>query len=143
MPLLALHRREPEVSVSALLRRRMRELAQEVLSRTRIYLDIRYWIFLRDALLGVPARPVHSELLDVLTTGVEAGRLLCPLSETTFFELTRQGDRELLLASVRLMDLLSRGVVVQHTIDRVRTEVRHFLLRTVATQAVPPAPAAN
>ncbi len=140
MPLLALHRREPDVSVAALLRRRMNELAQELLSKTRVYLDIRYWIFLRDAFCGAPANPVHSELLSELTSGVEAGSLLCPLTETIFFELTRQKDAGLLLASARLMDRLSKGVVIQHTIDRVRTEVRHFLFRTVSDAAVPPAP---
>lgn len=140
MPFFALHRSEPEVSVAALLRRRMSELAAEVLLRRRIYLDTRYWVFLRDALLGRPAEPSHRELLDVLTAGVEAGDLLCPLSESAYFELTRQRDPLLLLASARLMDQLSHGVVIQHTIDRVRTEVGDFLFRTVVDGAVPPAP---
>jgi hypothetical protein len=140
MPFFALHRSEPDISVAALLRRRMSDLAGEVLPRTRIYLDTRYWIFLRDALLGRPADSSHRELLAVLTAGVEAGELLCPLSETTYFELTRQRNPVSLLASSRLMDQLSHGVVIQHTKDRVRTEVRDFLLRTVVDGAVPPVP---
>lgn len=140
MPLFAMHRREPEVSVAAHLRRRMEELARDVLSRTRVCLDIRYWIFLRDAFLGAPARPVHAELLEALTSGVNAGRLLCPLSESTYLELTRQEDPELVLASARLMDRLSRGVVIQHTIDRVGTEVRQFLLDTVVAGKVSGSP---
>lgn len=140
MPYFALHRNEPEVSIAGLLRRRMKNLAREVLPRTRIYLDTRYWIFLRDALLGRPVDPSHRELLTALTSGVEAGDLLCPLSETTYFELTRQREPELLLASARLMDRLSHGVVIQHTIDRIRTEVRDFLLHTVVDGAAPPAP---
>lgn len=55
----ALHRHfeEPNVSVDAHSRRRRLRLGEDVLSKVRIYLDQRYWIYCRDAMLGNPAEP--------------------------------------------------------------------------------------
>src|SRR5687768_135569 len=76
--LLPEHRQHPEVSLSQHRLNRIAELAGVVLQRKRIYLDTRYWLFLRDAELGRPQKRLHVELLDVLRTGVQSGQLLCP-----------------------------------------------------------------
>ena len=75
------HRKHPDVSLDQHFSNRVAELAREVLTRRRVYLDTRYWIFLRDAELGRTRKPVHVELLEVLRSEVRSGRFLC-LSET-------------------------------------------------------------
>src|SRR2546422_10781019 len=84
--LLPEHRQRPEVSLSQHRLNRVAALTGIVLTRKRIYLDTRYWLFLRDAELGRPQKPLHVELLDVLRTRVQSGQLLCPIGDSTFFE---------------------------------------------------------
>ncbi|MBN1630370.1 MAG: hypothetical protein JW990_11445 [Thermoleophilia bacterium] len=143
LPAFEAHRAEPGLSLAGLLRRRKAELASEVLSRRRIYLDTKFWIFLRDAHLGRPQSPVHRDLLGALRQEVGAGRCICPLNESSIFELHRQRDPDLRSATVVVMDELSQGVVIQNTFDRIRTEVWDFLVSTILNQAVPPAPMAE
>src|SRR5688500_947044 len=96
------HRRHPEISLSQHRLNRIAELAGVVLPRKRIYLDTRYWLFLRDADLGRPQKPIHVELLDLLRTGVQSGRLICPIGDSTFFEILKQADADTRLATARL-----------------------------------------
>lgn len=137
LPLIEQHRSEPEVSLAGLLGRRKVALAASVLKRRRVYLDTRYWIFLRDAVAGRAQRREHTELLEILRSGVAAGRFICPLNDSTFFELTRQRDTGLLLAAARLMDELSLGVTIQNGLERVRTEVRDFLVQITTNARLP------
>lgn len=134
------HLAEPDVSLAQHIARRKAELAENVLERTRVYLDLKFWIFLRDALLGTPQHPLHQELLETLRAGVADGRLLCPINESTFFELARQHDEKRRMASVRLIDELSLGVVIQNTVDRVGTEVHDFIKECVRRQKIPGVP---
>jgi hypothetical protein len=53
---------------------------------------VRYWIFLRDADLGRPQRPVHGTLMEVMCQAVADGRIVCPITEAVFSELDRQGN---------------------------------------------------
>ena len=138
--LLPEHRRHPDVSLSQHRLNRIAELAGVVLQRKRIYLDMRYWLFLRDAELGRPQKPLHVELLDVLRTGVQSGQLLCPIGDSTFFELLKQADAETRLATARLIDTLSLGVVIQNAADRLRMELVLFLASVIGKQVVPGPP---
>jgi hypothetical protein len=90
--LLEHYRSQPTVTFDEHLGSLEDTLACEVLAKTRIYLDLRYWIFLRDANLDTSQRPVHRKLLDALVSGVEAGKVVCPITESVFFELERQGS---------------------------------------------------
>lgn len=136
----AVHADRPHESVEQLLIRRKSELASWVLSRRRVYLDTRFWIFLRDAAMGAPQRSVHSTLLDLLKSKVASGEVLCPLNESAIFELIHQEDPEKRAASVRLMDALSMGVVIQNTVERIKTEAYDFLSASASgvPRTVPP-----
>jgi hypothetical protein len=71
-----------------------------------VYFDLRYWIFLRDADLGKPQKPVHAKLLEEMLRGVSEGRFVCPITEAVFFEVDRQGDTERRMQTVRMIDRL-------------------------------------
>lgn len=134
------HREEPDISLEVHLARRKRELGREVLARTRIYLDTRFWLLLRDVYLGRSDRQAVRDLFDVLLRAVKDGVALCPINEATLFEIGRQEDPETRMATVRLMDALSLGVVIENTHDRIRTEVADFLNRVGAVQGDPGPP---
>jgi hypothetical protein len=134
------HRAHPNVSLQEHFSCRVAELARFVLARRRVYLDTRYWIFLREAAVGRPRQLIHSELLGILRRGVKAGIFICPLSDSTFFELLRQSDGETRLATVRVIDELSLGVTIQNAYDRLRTELLQFLLSVKKAQGIPGSP---
>ena len=138
--LLSRHRKHPEVSFSQHRLNRIAELAGVVLPRKRIYLDTRYWLFLRDAALGRPQKPIHVELLKLLRSGVQSGRLLCPIGDSTFFEILKQADASTRLATADVVDTLSLGVVIQNAADRLQTELVLFLASVIGKQTTPGLP---
>lgn len=103
------------------------EIGREVLPKTRVYLDIKYWIYLRDAARGQPADDSHARLLEVLRAGVARGTHVCPIEVTVFTELMKQGNLERRLDAARVMDQLSQRVALKPFEARVQAEVLHFL----------------
>lgn len=140
MDFLEYHRAHPDISFQDYHATRTIELSRTVLPRLRVYLDQRYWIFLRDAAMERPRKQVHCELLEILKTGVASGVLLCPLSDSAFFELLRQSDWHTRRATIRLIDDLSLGITIQNTRDRLRTEILDFFLKTTLEGRVPRPP---
>ena len=134
------HRKHSDVSLDGHSARRVADLSRMVLARRRVYLDTRYWIFLRDAALERPRKPIHREMLEALLEGVASGSLLCPIGDSTFFELLRQADPKTRLATARLIDALSLGVTIQNAPDRLQTELLRVLIGTAVDHKVPEAP---
>jgi len=101
-------------------------LAASLTGKVKLYLDQNYWILLRDANLdGRGTSQIHS-LLEALRQGVTAGNLVCPVAESTFFELMKQKDPTTRHATVSLIDELSTGVCLRPHDERVLLEVRHL-----------------
>ncbi len=138
--LLEHQRSQPHISFAAHLAALEESLANEVLQKVRIYLDLRYWIFLRDANLDSPQRAVHRELLAALVAGVESGRIVCPITESVFFELDRQGNTDRRMQTVRMIDRLSKGVVIKNSLDRFQCELNHLLEGVISRKKLPEHP---
>ena len=107
--------------------RRTLALGRSVAHQQRVYLDTRFWIFLRDASIGRPVAPEHDTLLRLLIAEVDAGRLICPLEITTFGELMKQTDPKSRRATVSVMDRLSRGLCLKTAPERVFEETLALL----------------
>jgi hypothetical protein len=86
-----------------------------------------FWIRLRDVRLGNSRSPAASVLLDVLLRGVLEGRLICPISDALFLELTKQSDLQTRGATAQLIDELSCGVTLADEQTLMATEVAHLL----------------
>jgi hypothetical protein len=138
--LLEYYRLQPEITFAEHLAALEEEMAREALAKKRVYLDLRYWIYLRDASLGSPKRDVHAQLLEVLISGVDRGSLVCPITDSVFFELDRQGATERRMQTVRIIDRLSKGVVIKNVIDRFRCEVIDFLEAATIRREIPTRP---
>jgi hypothetical protein len=87
--LLTHHRAHPNVTVDEHLLELEKDVAGQALSKFRVYLDLRYWIFFRDVVQGKPRKAIHSKLFDAINQRVEDGKLICPITEAVFFELDR------------------------------------------------------
>jgi hypothetical protein len=134
------HRAHPEVSFAQHLAALEEDTARDALGRTRIYLDLRYWIFLRDANLGRPQKPVHAKLLDLTLACVAAGKIVCPITEVVFFELDRQGNTERRMQTVRMIDKLSHGLVIKNYCERYFWELHDLFDAVVRRQRLPEGP---
>lgn len=111
-------------------RARQIELGRAIAARRKVYLDLRYWILLRDVALGVRGGGDLEALLAGLRAGVASGALVCPISAAVFLELLKQpyapGRR---IATAALVDELSLGVSLMRGDRIMRTEVDSFVLR--------------
>jgi len=137
---LEAHRKEPHVTWNAHRRTRVAELWRMVEPRKRIYLDTRYWVFLRDAAMGRAKRPVHGDLLAVLQRLVASGTAICPLSDSAMFELHKQADPATRIATARIMDALSLGATIQNGMERMRTELVRFFYSVIVEHRIPGPP---
>ena len=87
------HRAHPEVDLRRHARNRQIELAKSLQGRRAIYLDLKFWIGLRDAeaTSGHTPHP-YSDLLAALRRTVTEHRAFCPISDSCFLEVFKQSD---------------------------------------------------
>lgn len=111
-------------------------LGFDLASRAKIYLDLNFWIRLREAADGTREDTTCLELLRLLRQGVADGRLVCPISDAIFLELMKQkGEAGRRLATAALIDELSLGVTMVRSDTRIGTEVCSFLLTSLGQGA--------
>ncbi len=101
-------------------------LGDETLKKQRIYLDTKYWIFIRDASAGT-ATPVQIQIYRKLTDLVKEGIILCPLSPHIFEELMKVGDKEKRLRMAHVMDELSQQISFISPLNIVGQELLNFV----------------
>lgn len=123
------HLESPEVSLGEHVQCRQLELADELDARLAIYLDLKFWIILRDVLMGKQTRPEEMELLQLLRKLVEEKRAFCPISETTFIELLKQQDLATRRATGELIDELGLGVSLISFEERMELEIASFIYK--------------
>lgn len=121
------HRANGHISIDRHVKRRVVELGRSIESRIPIYLDVNFWILLRDATLNSNRSDSGIELLRLLRQGVACGAAFCPASDAVFLELLKQADPSSRVAMARLIDDLSLGVTLLHGEARMGTEVVHFI----------------
>jgi len=119
---------------------RRRVLGANVLGKSRLYLDIRYWCDFCDVALGENATARSAELLDRLRGAVRAGTVVCPIELHTFTELLKQRLPEKLRQTAELIDELSAGVTIVAPPERAFLEALRFLQAAPDGPPFPPAP---
>ena len=124
---ISYHRNFPNLPLAKYVRARQLDLYESIRLRKKIYLDINFWIELRDADLGRSTSPGIAELLCVLREGVLIGVLFCPICESTFAELMKQSDDVTRFATAKLIDELSLGVALVDYFTRANTELACLL----------------
>lgn len=123
----ARHAAAPEVSVHKYVNGLIAEVGDSIADRHKIYLDTRYWIHLRDAAMGRPKLPEHSEILERVRSLVSSGVAICPVSDAAWVELFKQSDSATRLTTADLLDELSLGIAIMSEEERVIAELEHFI----------------
>ncbi|WP_372717343.1 hypothetical protein [Novipirellula sp.] len=127
LPSISEHLAQPEIDVATYVRRKRIALAHEISERTKVYLDTKYWVLLRNVRLGRSNCSDTKELLRVLETGVADGSLICPLNADIYLEVMKQDDEHTLMATARLIDDLSLRVCILPVMQRFEMEFFHFV----------------
>lgn len=121
------HKQHPDISIDRHVKARVVELGGSLAGRHAIYLDVCYWLLLRNALLANDNETPTGKLLGLLRDTVKRGKVFCPISESVFLELLKQSDPSSRLRTAKLIDELSLGVSLLSQRERVGTELAHFL----------------
>lgn len=120
------HTDEKSVSLDDYVRLKTIELGQILENKIAIYLDQRYWIILRDVILGRRTDSPSHELLNLIYKLVNDGKVFCPISESVFIELLKQQDLYTRKETAEIIDKLSLGVTLAPEKIRVGTELAHL-----------------
>ncbi|WP_448108853.1 hypothetical protein [Pseudomonas azerbaijanoccidentalis] len=121
------HRLHTNISLESHVRQKRAELGMKVSSLQRIYLDIRFWIMLREVVLGRCQDETSIALLNFIREEVVAGRAICPISESVLMELLKQRDLVTRNATAQLIDDLSLGVALVPLNERISQELCNFV----------------
>lgn len=121
------HRQEPNISLEEYTKGLRLQLGEEIKRYKKIYLDTKYWLELRNVILGRQINKNFVKLLELLHNGVKAGKLICPISDENFYEILLQSDPSTLSASASLIDDLSRGVALLSAEERIKFEILYFI----------------
>lgn len=131
------HRAEMHITADRYVRLRKIEMGDHVMQRERVYLDLNYWIRLRNAAMGRSSDHKSALMLGAIRKSVREKSRICPISETTFLELLKQEDEETRLATANLIDELSEGVSLSPIDERMATEVAHFMHASLGHDVLP------
>ena len=112
-------------------------LARSIRHCKKVYLDLRYWLRLRDVTSGALADPAWRSLLEKLQRAVRDGKAVCPIAESTFMELTKQSDPATRATTAQMVDSLSTGVALLPIDWRTKTEIAHFFHTGMGTDLHP------
>jgi hypothetical protein len=124
--LIEKHSAESDVTIDEYVRNRKIGLGKSVTKHKLIYLDTRYWIILREVLLGRRPDPSSVRLLDCLRLHAQKREIICPISESVFIEMLKQQDLRTRRKTAELIDELSLGVTLASEPIRIGTEIAHF-----------------
>ncbi len=129
------HLENPEPDLASYMRKRRLALGEQIMQKRRIYLDTRYWIFIRDVFLGREQKPIHSEIVEELKRLCSDGSTICPISYSIFAELLLQSDDSTRIATGKMIDLLSEGCTIQPPHELFKREAYHFIAKNTQPAA--------
>jgi hypothetical protein len=116
------YQRQDFISLNEHLSQRHIEHSDKLRRRICVYLDLKYWIYIRDARSGSPQSPSHLRLLELLETLLRDDKVVCPVSSSTLFETAKIHDRSKREAMAAVVDEFSQGIAVRPMKERIQLE---------------------
>ncbi|WP_320122988.1 hypothetical protein [uncultured Sphaerochaeta sp.] len=90
--------------------KKMEQLDNTVSGKTKIYLEMNYWNYMRDCMFGNETDQRYKKIFSLILKGIESGRILCPVSSIVFFETLKQSGTANGWKTVQTLELLSKNV---------------------------------
>ncbi|WP_374950055.1 hypothetical protein [Mucilaginibacter sp.] len=107
-------------------------ISEAIAGRKIIYLDLKYWILLRDGLNSGQETTTY-KLANKLIELYESKKCIFPVSEVVFWEMMKQYDKTSLLKTFQLVEKLSEGIAILSDKQRVKIEFSCWYSTNVAT----------
>jgi hypothetical protein len=128
MPTLEQHLHTPHIGIEEHIAARRTTLSHSLQGKTAIYLDVRFWVMVREVRDGSSINSAEREIVDHLEALVNQGLAFCPIAEPTFSELMKQGDLGQRVATARAVDDLSCGASLLPDPLRMADETENVVL---------------
>ncbi len=95
---------------------------EKVKDKVKIYLDVNYWIILRDL------KKISSDnvFLKKILQLHDSGKYIFPISDVTYLEVIKQSDKNTRIETIKLIDLLSEGITSISLYERITLEVMTY-----------------
>jgi hypothetical protein len=113
------------------LRDRELALAGNARAKTRVYLDLKYWIHCRDAQDNRSTVAAQRAVSGLLRRLVRDDVVVCPVDEVVITEVLKHGNPGQRAKMAELLDEMSAGICLKPFFDRVACEVLVFLYRAL------------
>ena len=102
------------------------KLSDSIKDRIKIYLDTKFWIYLRDGMKGKNGK--YSRLYTILKELVKNGKIVCPLSFSVYSEVSKQSDKETRIMTAKIIDELSLGISVKNVYELYYNDAFYFIV---------------
>ena len=102
------------------------EIYNAIKDRKVIYLDLKYWIMIRDC--NPTVEDIASQISIKITELYQSGKCIFPISEPILLEILKQDDAVSRNATLKLVERLSEGVAIIGDRQRIKTEFSQWVL---------------
>lgn len=116
-----------QISYNEHITRHILQLSNELKDKILVYLDLNFWILLRDCYNGKSKSDKGLVFFNKLKSLVESGRLLCPINHSIFIELLKQNDLESRINTARIIDIFSNATSMIFEINRENYELQYYV----------------
>lgn len=103
-------------------------LGQSISEICKVYLDVNFWIEFRKQKGNQETPSALRELYHKLQNLVSEGKIICPISDITLFELMKQRDKATRYATAEIISELSNNICLEPFDERVRAEINNFFM---------------
>ena len=91
---------------------KMNILANDIHLLKKFYLDLRYWISIRDSIDNNETESIYFHIYTKLKSLVLEGKAICPISEVVFLEILKQSGTDKYIKTIKLVEELSKNVII-------------------------------
>jgi hypothetical protein len=101
------------------------ELSSQMEGKKLIYLDMNYWLRLRDEVADRATK--HTEFSETVFNLFDQGKCLFPISNITYYEILKQQDEVSRRNTFDVVTRLSNGITILDDKQRIKLEFLHWI----------------
>ena len=106
-------------------------LSEQINTKTKIYLDTKYWIDICDITLDKKQDERILEIYSLLKDGIQNNKIICPISLSIYLEVLSQKDINSLTQTANIIDELSQGYIIKDHTTLIELELFKFFSQTL------------
>ncbi len=121
-------------TIDDLIRQCKIQLGIQLKNKRKIYLDLNYWIRMRECYVGSPKNFAFQKLYEVLIDLVNEELVVCPISQRIYIELLKQDDLNSRINTAKIIDKFSQGITILSEPEREQSELFYYVRKIILGQ---------